>query len=108
MHVGAVHRTTVDDVFTVDGLGAFLADVTEFRRLLEPQAVTGRYGQSAGSGGERAIIQFAARGFVDDFMQLRMALAHRHFPLVSSGLLQHDACSSPATTHRFVPVAHAA
>jgi hypothetical protein len=39
MHVGAVHRATVDDVVTVDGFGAFLADVAEFRRLLEAQTV---------------------------------------------------------------------
>jgi hypothetical protein len=37
MHVGAIHRAPVDDVGTVDGFGAFLADVAELRRLLEAQ-----------------------------------------------------------------------
>ncbi|MNI07333.1 hypothetical protein D3C73_603400 [compost metagenome] len=75
MHVGAVHRTTIDDVLTVDGLGAFLTDISKFRRLLESQAFSRRHGQSASGGGQRAIAQFAARRFMNDFMKLRLALA---------------------------------
>ncbi|MNX86491.1 hypothetical protein D3C86_1183770 [compost metagenome] len=108
MHIGAVHRATVDDVVTVDGLGAFLADVAEFRRLLELQAVTRRNSQGTGSSGQRAIFQFATGRFVDDFVQLRMAFADRDFPLIGSGLLQHGPRGGTAAAHRLVPVAHAA
>ncbi|MNO87264.1 hypothetical protein D3C76_786830 [compost metagenome] len=45
---------------------------------------------------------------MDDFMQLRMTLADRHFPLVGSGLLQHGPRGGPTAAHRLVPVAHAA
>ena len=41
-------------------------------------------------------------------MQLRMALADRHFPLRGSGLLKHGPRGSTATAHRLVPVTHAA
>ncbi|MOA24834.1 hypothetical protein D3C78_1455300 [compost metagenome] len=60
MHVGTVHRTTVDDVFSVDGLGAFLADVTELRGFLEFQAVAGRNRQGACGGSQSAISELAA------------------------------------------------
>ena len=108
MHVGTVNGATIDDVGTVDGLGAFLADVAEFRRLLEPQAVTRRHRQRTGSGGQGAVTQLTTGRFMDDFMQLRMAFADRHFPLLGSGLFKHGPRGSTAATHRLVPVAHAA
>ena len=108
MHVGAVHCAAIDDVGTVDGLGAFLTDVAKFRRLLESQAVTRRYCQRTGGSGEFAVAQFAAGRFVNDFVQLRMAFANRHFPLRSGGLFEHGPRGGAATTHRLVPVTHAA
>ncbi|MNF91469.1 hypothetical protein D3C81_1312210 [compost metagenome] len=45
---------------------------------------------------------------MDDFVQLRMAFADRHFPLLGGGLFEHRPCGGTATAHRFVPVAHAA
>jgi hypothetical protein len=32
---------------------------------------------------------------MDDFMQLRMAFADRHFPLFGSGLFKHGPCGAP-------------
>ncbi|MNO84771.1 hypothetical protein D3C76_761230 [compost metagenome] len=108
MHVGAVYRATVDDVVAIDGLGAFLADIAKFRGLLESQAVPCRHGQGAGSCGQGAILQLTPGRLVDDFMQLGMAFAHRHFPLVGGGLFEHGPRGGTAATHRLVPVAHAA
>ncbi|MNF81204.1 hypothetical protein D3C84_634650 [compost metagenome] len=108
MHIGAIHGTTIDDVVTVDGLGAFLADVAKFRRLLEPQAVTRRHRQRTGSDGERAVTQFTTARFMDDFVQLRVALADRDFPLFGGRLFEHGPRGCTAAAHRLVPVAHAA
>ncbi|MNQ94650.1 hypothetical protein D3C85_1101730 [compost metagenome] len=108
MHVGAVHRTTVDDVFTVDGLGAFLADVTELLGLLEFQAVAGRNRQRTCGGGQGAISEFAARRLMDDLVQLRVTLTDRHFPLCGRSLFEHGPRGGTAAAHRLVPVTHAA
>lgn len=108
MHVCTVNGAAIDDIGTVDSLGAFLADIAEFRRLLEPQAVTRRYRQRTGCSGQSAVTQFTAGRFMDDFMQLCMAFADRHFPLICSGLFKHGPRGSTAATHRLVPVAHAA
>jgi len=45
---------------------------------------------------------------MNDFMQLCVAFADRDFPLVGRRLLQQGPRSGTATTHRFVPMAHAA
>jgi hypothetical protein len=45
---------------------------------------------------------------MDDFVQLRMALADWHFPLLGSRLFEHGPRGSTATAHRLVPVTHAA
>ena len=108
MHVGAVHRTAIDDVLAVDRPGRFLADVAELRSRLQPQAVPRRYRQGPGSGGQGAVAQFPPTGLVDHLVQLRPALRQRHLPLGRRRLLKHGSRSRAATPHGLVPMAHAA
>ena len=108
MYVSAVDGTAIDDVGAIDSAAAFLADVAEFRRLFEAQAVAGRHCQCTCCCRQLAITQFAPGWLVDHFMQLRTAFAHRDLPLRSGCLFQHGPRGRTAATHRLVPMTHAA
>ncbi len=45
---------------------------------------------------------------MNDFVQLRVAFADRHFPLRSGGLFKHRTGCRATTPHRLIPMAHAA
>ncbi|MCY1394456.1 hypothetical protein D9M71_93760 [compost metagenome] len=107
-YVSAIHGPPIDDVFTVDGKHAALADVTKLGSRLELQALARRDRQTGSRDGQFTIAKLAAAGLMDNLVQLRAAFALGHLPPLRGGLFEHPPRGRATPPHGVVPMAHAA
>src|SRR5262249_25687107 len=87
--VDAVLRLAGGDVPAVDQLQLTLADVAELLRIFQSQRVPCPHRLTGGGLSERAVSELAARRLVEDYVILRLALAHGPFPAIGRSRFQH-------------------
>jgi hypothetical protein len=105
-HAGKTDVLSIDgatgrDVEAVDDVGAFLADVTELRGVLEAQAVGSRNGDFNRILRQVAIAEPSTGRLLDDLVILRFDVGDRNAPALGGSRFQHHARRSAALTHRF-------